>query len=332
MNVEGFTNLSPADRAELSRILSAGVPFIDHPDFHLPDAERRIITDAAPLPEPDTAWLTRDLFTRSIGEIAATPARPRFMTKDQTRSAFLQFNFARMSAARCRAAILAGDDSRKTARALLHWHRMAMGVRNLIIGHHLPLVVRLAERWDIAGHDRDDLLSEGFHSLAKVVAIFDVSRADGSLLGLIKPNVVGAFQHLLKHGYRYRKMYSAPFKPSLAGRTDPTAERREEDRRELLELVRSIIDDNTASLTGDEMIALKARYWQQGTRRGNNVMRLCPLYRIQKLLKADTPRVVRLLRSAMQKLRAAVRWAMEGRTIAVAERLRNHITGQAMSA
>ena len=324
MNITNITSqLTAADREELARLLAADLTFIDHSDFHTADAEHRIHIDAAPLPEPDNSWLAPGFFRSSIGLHAPRRKRPMFMTEEQERSAFLQFNFARMNAARAQTAIKAGDQTDATCLALLTWHRLAMRVRNIIVGHFLFAVIRITRGWNMSGFQKDDIVSEGFRMLIELAGRFDWTRPQRFMVA-VTVSVRGYCHHLYIQSKRHQRSFGE-FNPTLMGSTDHIGQQREERRQHLIEELRVIVNRNTARLTEDEMKILKARYWCDVEPSSRNTLGLRALELIKAEFHIHHRRIYLLLASAMQKLRHAVRQAMEHSTITaiVVERFKN---------
>ena len=321
------THLTPADREELARILAQPIKFIDHPSLHEADAERTIITNAAPLPEPDTAWLNKF----ALGDHTRRNRRKRLLWATE-QSAFAQFNFARMNASRCRAAILAGDASDAMACELLRWHRMSVRVRDVIVGHFFAAVISLSRSWRIVGYEHQDIIAEGMLMLIELAGRFDWSKP-GQFMTAIQQCVPYRFHKLHYESRRYRRGFGE-LSPSMVGGTDAKGDRREEDRQHLIEQLRIILDQNRAQLTKDELRILKARFWHQGKTSSSQTRSVMALHRIAQKLHIHHVRINRLLTSAMDKLRAAVRWVMQGKAIAaiVAERFKNRIIRQVVSA
>ncbi|MCC6425691.1 MAG: sigma-70 family RNA polymerase sigma factor [Phycisphaerales bacterium] len=133
--------------------------FIDSPEFHRPDAERRIFSDPPAIPQPDISWY----FASEVRK----PRRSHLLTADQERTLFLQYNYARWMYV-----VVASSDAEAS-----RWLRVANERKRMLVEYNLALVLAMVVRFVGKNHPEfDDLVCEGNMRLVRAVERFEVDR------------------------------------------------------------------------------------------------------------------------------------------------------------
>ncbi len=263
--------LSAADQAELVRLLAGDHPFIDHPTFHEPDAERRLFTDAAPIPAADTSW-----FLPFMHEHVRQGGCGNRLAMDQETAIFLQFNYCRCRVAQFAPSAKAGEES--AARELLGWHRRAVAIRESIINHTLELAAHVARHGVLRDGRRitppkeltyDEVISEVMMALILAVDHNDVShgfRFSTYLVDWVRTRWRGYFAKRRRRGSMPATTNLSEADTQTLSQVDQLAlhryqdDRREETQEFIAERVRRVLDENLAGLTSQQRIIINEHY------------------------------------------------------------------------
>ena len=289
--------LSLADQDELKAILDEPSKFMDHPSFHRPRAEERLFRKPPAVPVPNTKWYDRFSYRRDDLEAQAVSANA-VLTRDQEKTLFLQYNYARYRVATMKRRHRERAMTVSQARELLRWHRLAMGLREQIAGYNLALVPAMTKRLDTSHVDLSELLCEGNLVLLRTIDKFRVDRgfkfstyACFSILRELR-------EHIGKE-IRRRRLFPVAFDPSLEKPDDYSA-LIDAINKERFEEICYIVDQNEAELTEVERQVLHHRF-PIGVDTANSPLTLAE---VGKIIGYSKEHVRKLQKQALAKLRS----------------------------
>lgn len=294
-------------------VLSGKLDFMPNPEFSKVGAERRIFELAAPVPKPSVAWY------RPVMEAdgSAGPRRSEgiLLTAAQERVIFMQFNYARYRVHRMRRRLKGAEPTLEQAREVLHWHRLALRLRDQIAETNLALVLAMAKRVRLGEGEFPDLIGEGNMALMRAVDKFDCARGFKFSTYACRA-ILKAFS---RHGMKvtkHRQRFPVEFDPALERGEGVAAIRAESERQDAEEL-RRIVESNEASLTEVERAVVMHRFALEGSEPG----RAPTLAQVGRLIGLTKERVRQIQNQAFDKLRAAFeggdRGQLDGGAVAV---------------
>ena len=296
--------LSPADEAELRRVLTEKYEYVDHEDFHLhPDEAHRVVFEEPdPLPQPDTSWY-HPVMDKGYSDMRANKhVKSALLTAKQERVIFKQFNYARMRVCELRDDLAdAASIDAEDARDLLRWHRKAEGLRHQIARLNLALVLAMAKRTRMSEVDFADLVSEGNMALLRAVDKFDVSRGfKFSTYGCRA--ILKAFSRSGMKLTRYRQMFPTDFDPALERSTHMQTKRAEHED-DCVDELRQIIRQNRADLSDIESEVISHRFAiDKPTEKGEDPKPLT-LEQVGRIIGVTKERVRQIQNKALEKIR-----------------------------
>jgi len=275
--------------------------YVDHDDFHVKGARRRIYDLAAEVPQPDTSWY-RPLVDDVIGQ------RPQgtgskssvVLTGAQEQVIFIQYNYARFRVAQLQQHLGDRSPTAKQTGELIKWYRCSRVLRDQIAETNLALVLAMAKRVKLKDVDFSDQISEGNMALLRAVDKFDASRGFKFSTYACRA-ILKSFSRQGMKSTKYRQRFPTEFDPSLESSNFPE-ERRIQDQREQADEVKQIVLENAADLTDIEQEILHHRFGFDAGRNGKPLT----LAQVGKLIGLTKERVRQIQNRALVKLREAV--------------------------
>ena len=251
-----WASLGSSDRKLLAKVLVERREYIDHPDFHAPDAEEKLFGQVAKLcskgrprfAEPEPVLAPK----RAGGSAIPT------LTADQERLLFLRLNYTRMQASNILDAHVDKPLTGVATRRLLAWYHRVLDLRAQIVRLNMPLVLAMAKRTRLNSMDFNELISEGNMALLRSVDKFDCSRgfkfSTYSCRAILK-----AFSRVAMRASRYRGRFPAEFDPALE-QDHYVEEQREVVEEDCVDELKAILLRNLADLTDVEQKVIEERF------------------------------------------------------------------------
>ena len=250
-------SLSAEDRDLLSGVLHEPIDYMDDVVFAADDAYETIFADGLVVERPSTGWYSRLAHERQLTRKTKTDALP-LLTPRQERETFLQYNYARCRAERARQGVRPSRPTLKQAREVLHWHRMALDIREKIAEYNLALVLAMAKRLPSGGVDFPEMISEGNMALLRSIDKFNVSKGFKFSTYACRA-ILKAFSRLGTKTTRHRAIFPVGFEPDLE-RSNHTAEKAAAEEKGCIEEVSRIFHENRCNLSELEVQVITKRF------------------------------------------------------------------------
>ena len=231
--------------------LDAGVQYVYHPCFSLPEAEERYWgAKAQPIDVPPY-----ELPPEVAEECPASFRRGPSLNCAQEKEIFLRYNYAKY---RLRRLLERRSSSKAPPSEIGTWRRRAEEARGKIVNANLALVVAMAKRMQVAGVEFAELISEGNMALLRSVEKFDASRGFKFSTYACR-SILTCFHRLCGKARRQRERFPVEFDARLE-KSDQSERRHEDDRGYAIETVRRILLDNRAELSAMEHRIILERF------------------------------------------------------------------------
>lgn len=258
---EALAPLTAAEERILKGILAEPMDYIDHPDYHLPDAAERIygFTEIA---RPDVTWYRplMDDFVSTRSRSARSPKSQStiLLTGAQERILFMKYNFARFSISEIQKRAASRALTLAEAREVLKWHAIAGRYREQLAETNLALVLAMAKRVRLSEVDFADLIGEGNMALMRSVDKFDCNRGFKFSTYACRA-ILKAFS---RHGIKvttHNRRFGAEYDPALE-RSNHLENVRATHERECADEVKHIVTANKAELSEIEIKVISHRF------------------------------------------------------------------------
>ena len=293
--------LGAADEALVKAILSQPMQYVDHPLFRRPNAQRKLIKDAAVVPAPNVSWY-RPVVDRIGREAHSSAVVNVLLSAAEEKTLFLQMHYARFRVARLQKKIGGGTPTPLQARQLLRWYRLALQRRDQIAQCNLALVLAMAKRVRAIDMDFADLVSEGNMALLRAIEKFNVARGFKFSTYACR-SILKAFGRVGMKQSRYRQLFPTDFDPALE-RSDQSSQRSDQHESDCASIVRQIVQTNSAVLTHLERQIISHRFAldRPDDRHAANLT----LEQVGKLVGLTKERVRQIQKIALTKIRRAL--------------------------
>lgn len=291
--------LSAEDETLLKEVLSEPMDYIDGPEYHDPDAERKIYAEAPEVRKPDVSWY-RPLMDDVIAGSRRDPARQStsvLLTAEQERIIFRQFNYARHRVRELQKEIGSQGPTDAQAREILRWFRTADRYREQIAETNLALVLAMAKRTRMSEVDFADLVSEGNMALLRSVDKFDCNRGFKFSTYACRA-ILKAFSRQGMKLSKYRQRFPTDFDPALE-KSNHLETVREQHVRESADEVKYVFLNNDAQLTPVERTVIHHRFGLGGTTPADPLT----LEQVGQIIGVTKERVRQIQNKALEKLR-----------------------------
>ena len=293
--------LSRSETSLVQAILDHPVDFVDDESFHKPRARQTLFDKADPVRRADVAW-----YRPLVDDVIGTRPDPKstkesiVLTKDEERTIFLQYNYARFMVASMQSRLGNRKPTPKQSREVLYWYRLSRQLRDQIAESNLALVLAMAKRARINAVDFSDQISEGNMALLRSVDKFDVSRGFKFSTYACRAILKGFYRQGMKDT-RHRQRFPTTFDPAMES-GDSSETRRREDQWDSAREVKQLMQENKADLSTIELVVLQHRFGFEPGRSG----RPLTLSQVGKLIGVTKERVRQIQNKALGKLREAV--------------------------
>lgn len=162
------------DEVRAMRLKSMVVEYIDSPEFHEKDAERRIVVDAPERPDTEAGTRPPSGLPAYLAELYAVP----LLDREQEQHYFRLMNFLKFQFVELQRDLNPKRPGTRVPAEMDRLLRQIAEVKNLLIRSNLRLVVSIAKRHLKAGVNFFELVSDGNMSLIRAVEKFDYSRGN----------------------------------------------------------------------------------------------------------------------------------------------------------
>ena len=258
---EGLIRLSSTQERVLKLLLSEPMDYIDHPEFHEPNAADRIYCPAE-IARPDVTWY-RPLMDDFLSVRNRTVRSPKsqssiLLTGAQERILFMKYNFARFQVSEIQQQVASRAPTLTEALAALKWYAISKQYREQLAETNLGLVLAMSRRVRLSEIDFADLISEGNLALMRSVDKFDCGRGFKFSTYACRA-ILKAFS---RHGIKitaYRKRFGTEFDP-IYEKSNHLEVVRATHERECADEVKHIVLANKADLSEIERQVLGLRF------------------------------------------------------------------------
>ncbi len=322
------TELAPLTQSEerlLKNLLSEPMDYIDHPEYHLPDAAERIY-GAAEIARPDVTWyrpLMDDFIsTRSRGTRTPKAQSTVLLTGAQERVLFMKYNFARFSISEIQKQAASRSLTLVEAREMLRWHAIANQYREQLAETNLALVLAMAKRVRLSEVDFADLIGEGNMALMRSVDKFDCGRGFKFSTYACRAILKAFSRHGIKVSTQ-KKRFGAEYDPALE-KSNHLETVRATHERECADEVRHIVTSNKADLSDIEIKVISHRFGldvalalEQGT--SSVPAEPLTLEQVGQVIGVTKERVRQIQNKALEKIRTALQAVNPDAAVAMAD-------------
>ena len=313
---EGLIRLSSTQERVLKLLLSEPMDYIDHPEFHEPNAADRIYCPAE-IARPDVTWY-RPLMDDFLSVRNRTVRSPKsqssiLLTGAQERILFMKYNFARFQVSEIQQQVASRAPTLTEALAALKWYAISKQYREQLAETNLGLVLAMSRRVRLSEIDFADLISEGNLALMRSVDKFDCGRGFKFSTYACRA-ILKAFS---RHGIKitaYRKRFGTEFDP-IYEKSNHLEVVRATHERECADEVKHIVLANKADLSEIERQVLGLRF---GLDIHGPLSAMTPaatpgerftLEQVGQMIGVTKERVRQLQNKALEKIRLAVETA-----------------------
>ncbi|MEY4116708.1 MAG: polymerase sigma factor SigA [Planctomycetota bacterium] len=322
------TELAPLSQGEerlLKTLLSEPMDYIDHPEYHLPDAADRIY-GAAEITRPDVTWyrpLMDDFIsTRSRGARPPKAQSSVLLTGAQERVLFMKYNFARFSISEIQKQAASRSLTLAEARDMLRWHAIANQYREQLAETNLALVLAMAKRVRLSEVDFADLIGEGNMALMRSVDKFDCGRGFKFSTYACRAILKAFSRHGIKVSTQ-KKRFGAEYDPALE-KSNHLETVRATHERECADEVRHIVTSNKADLSDIEIKVISHRFGldvELALEQGTSSVPAEPLTleQVGQVIGVTKERVRQIQNKALEKIRTALQAANPDAAVAMAD-------------
>jgi RNA polymerase sigma factor (sigma-70 family) len=179
------------------------------------------------------------------------------LTREQEKTLFLQYNYAKFRLALIREES-DGKGTRRRKRREEDWIGRIKTTQSKLVHCNLPLVPSMASRAKISGVDHGDLISEGYMALLRSIEKFDAARGFKFSTYACRA-ILSRFRRLGAKAQTFRKHFPVPYEPKME-RSDYHERRHDNQRYVAIETVREVLSENTAKLSTVEKRVIQERY------------------------------------------------------------------------
>ena len=317
--------LSQAEERMLQSLLSEPMDYIDHPEYHLPDAAERIY-GAAEIARPDVTWyrpLMDDFIsTRSRGARPPKAQSTVLLTGAQERVLFMKYNFARFSISEIQKQAASRSPTLLEAREMLRWNAIANQYREQLAETNLALVLAMAKRVRLSEVDFADLIGEGNMALMRSVDKFDCGRGFKFSTYACRAILKAFSRHGIKVSTQ-KKRFGAEYDPALE-KSNHLETVRATHERECADEVRHIVTSNKADLSDIEIKVISHRFGldvELALEQGTSSVPAEPLTleQVGQVIGVTKERVRQIQNKALEKIRTALQAANPDAAVAMAD-------------
>ncbi len=248
-----FTARLEGHELELYRAIPETVDYVSHPSFELAATEAQLFgADAREVAVDD--WLHH---VDEPDDVYAHANRTRRLSTADEQLLFLRYNYARY-----RLSLLVEAQRRRRslsrAREMIKWYQRARQVQSDLVNANLALVLAMARRTKVPGVDLTDLVSEGNMALLRSIDKFDASRGF-KLSTYACRAILKSFNRLATKTGKYRSHFPVEYDPELE-KSDYDVMKHDLAEEDLLDSLKTALDENTAGLTELEHDVVRRRY------------------------------------------------------------------------
>ena len=190
-------------------------------------------------------------------QVTARPNIP--LSTEDEQSLFLQMNYTRHQMCKHRRHLLRqGQWKEKDVQRLLEEHQDQLEYRSKIVTANMGLVLSMVKRAKYPGIEFTDLVSEGSMALLRAAEKFDCARGFKFSTYACRAILKG-FSRTAKQDYKYRSLFPTQLDNSME-KDDKIERDYQESRKELVDEVHAIMNNNLADLSEIEMSVLQMRF------------------------------------------------------------------------
>lgn len=229
--------------------------------LNLPPVHKRALEDilAAPI-----AYMPDERFSQKSAiepimkhQVTARPNIP--LSTEEEQILFLQMNYIRHQMCKHRRNLLRqGQWKEKDVQRLLEEHQDQLECRSKIVTANMGLVLSMVKQAKYPGIEFTDLVSEGSMALLRAAEKFDCARGFKFSTYACRAILKG-FSRTAKQDYKYRSLFPTQLDDSME-KDDKTERGYQESRKELIDEIHTIMNNNLAGLSEIEMSVLQMRF------------------------------------------------------------------------
>jgi len=229
--------------------------------LNLPPVHKRALEDilAAPI-----AYMPDERFSQKSAiepimkhQVTARPNIP--LSTEEEQILFLQMNYIRHQMCKHRRNLLRqGQWKEKDVQRLLEEHQDQLECRSKIVTANMGLVLSMVKQAKYPGIEFTDLVSEGSMALLRAAEKFDCARGFKFSTYACRAILKG-FSRTAKQDHKYRSLFPTQLDDSME-KDDKTERGYQESRKELIDEIHTILNNNLAGLSEIEMSVLQMRF------------------------------------------------------------------------
>lgn len=307
--------LSKEDVARMTVLFTTEQKYVKNNAFLRKRAETQIYSAKVEVPGMEAAVSTI-LAGFAMGyqdPQAPMPAGQRLIFQgDEEKTAFLQYNYARMRIVRMLRKLGNRRPNQKFCERILYWDRTAEQIRNTIWVANVFLVKEMAKKMGCFAHPEGiEAHDEGWEALNRAIKAFNVAfglKFSTYACSAIIKSISRYYEKYNRRVNLIRASYDPKMDDTQKSLQDTGAER---DHQENLEILRSVLESNEADLTDVEKEILQHRF---ALGRADPLDdKGLTLEEIGKIVGVTKERVRQIQNKALSKLKVA----LEGRYVVV---------------
>lgn len=270
------------------------VDYVYHPTFSLPVTEERLYGD-----EREEIDIERFGLLPEVGCEPTRKARKKsHLSKEQEKTLFLRYNYAKYRLARCT------PKEDPTGDEALRWATRAVITREQLAHANLPLVPTMARRMSIPGVEFSEMVSEGYMAVLRSIEKFDIGRGYKFSTYACRA-ILSSFYRLGSKAKTRRKHIPTYFDKAME-KSDYPEQRHQYERSFAAEAVRRVLSQNLADLSETETRIIQERYPAVPGRKGRT------LAQVGELVGLSNERVRQIEKASLTKLRMAIEQEISG--------------------
>jgi RNA polymerase sigma factor (sigma-70 family) len=229
--------------------------------LNLPPVQKRALEEilAAPIAYmPDERFSQKSVIEPIMKhQVTARPNIP--LSTEEEQILFLQMNYTRHQMCKHRRHLLRqGQWKEKDVQRLLEEHQDQLECRSKIVTANMGLVLSMVKQAKYPSIEFTDLVSEGSMALLRAAEKFDCARGFKFSTYACRAILKG-FSRTAKQDYKYRSLFPTQLDDSME-KYDKTERDYQESRKELIDEIHAIMNNNLADLSEIEMSVLQMRF------------------------------------------------------------------------
>ncbi len=296
---QALSDLATRELAPHSPLRDEDVAYVYHPTFSLPQTQNRLWGE-----DHEEVGIRRYDILPEVDVENSTPLLKSVkLTRDQEKTLFLQYNYARYRLSKAIDQRDLDDPALAKDEEVLLWQGNMQSSREKLIHVNLPLVPSMARRMKLPGVEFPDLVSEGYMAVLRSVERFDVGRGYKFSTYACR-SIFSAFYRLGRKAKTRRKRIACYYEPSMEP-SDVDEKRHKSQLNFAQAAVRHVLSSGSANLNDAEKRVVQERFPVSRTGKPKT------LAQVGDVMGLSNERVRQIEKASLRKLRTALEHEME---------------------